>query len=137
MASVQDVTNNFWGLPIQFNTAALSSSTATATQLSGAAICVSNNSANNPLTLTTRTAALMVADFSLSLGTTWLILLVNGQSTGTLTLAGDTGVTIVGTATVVPITARLFVAKVTLVTTPTITITNQYAFTATALAFGA
>ncbi len=137
MASVQDVTNNFWGLPIQFATAALSSSTATATQLNGAAICVLNNSANNPLTLTTRTAAQMVADFSLSLGTTWLILLVNGQSTGTLTLAGDTGVTIVGTATVVPITARLFVAKVTLVTTPTITITNQYAFTATALAFGA
>ncbi len=137
MASVQDVTGSFWGFPIQFATAALSSSTATATQLSGSALCILNNSANNPLTLTTRTAAQMVADFSLALGYTWLILLVNGQATGTLTLAGDTGVTIVGTATVVPITARLYVAKVTLVSTPAISITNQYSFTATALAFGA
>lgn len=134
---LNDVQAAFWPWPLVFNTASLSSSTASAGQLSGAALVVMNNAGGTPGTYTTRTATQMIADSSLTLGQLYLVLLVNGQGTGTLTLAGGTGVTITGTATVATVTARLFTVSVTNVATPAITFTNQYSLTATALAFGA
>ncbi len=134
MACIQDIVSGFLLPPVTFNTRALSSSTANAGELSGSPLVVMNNSGATPGTYTTRTAALMVGDTNLLL---WWILLVNGQGTGTLTLAGGSGVTVAGTATVAPITARLFIAQVTNPATPTITITGQaISMTATALAFG-
>lgn len=123
----------------QFNTAALSSSTASAGQLSGAGVVMMNNSANNPGTLTPRTAAQMVADSNLRAGQVYILVLVNGQSTGTLTLGTASGFTISGTATVAPITARIFTVTVTNSTpgSEAIVVTNIGSFTATALAFGA
>lgn len=140
MASVQDVTAAMFLPTVQFATAAFSSSTAAAGQLSGSAITVCNNSGGTPGTLTTRTAAQMIADSGLCKGNNYLLLLVNGQGTGTLTLAGGSGVTVVGTATVATNTARLFTVIVTNATpgSEAITITGVgLSFTATALAFGA
>lgn len=139
MACVQDVTPGMFLPTVQFATAALSSSAASAGQLSGGAIVVMNNSGGTPGTYTTRTAAQMLADSGLVKGNRYLLLLVNGQATGTLTLAGGTGVTVSGTATVAANTARLFTVDVTN-TTPgseAITITNVMSFTGTAFAFGA
>lgn len=120
-----------------FNTAAMSSSTASAGWLTGTTpVLILNNSGATPGTLTTRTAAQMLADTALVVGQTWLVLLVNGQATGTLTLGGGSNVTISGTATVAANTARLYMGQVTSPTT--ISFTNLgWSFTATALAFGA
>lgn len=139
MASVNDAPAGMFLPTVQFNTAALSTTTASAGQLSGSAIVVMNNSGATPGTYTTRTAALMIADSGLCLGNNYLLLLVNGQGTGTLTLAGGTNVTISGTATVATVTARLFKVVVTNATpgSEAITITNVMSFTGTALAFGA
>ncbi len=138
MASINDINVGGVFLPtVQYNTRALSSSTANAGEASGSAICVMNASGATPGTYTTRTATQMIADSGLVLGTAYLLLLVNGQGTGTLTLAGGTGVTISGTATVANVTARLFTVLVTNISTPAITITSVGSFTATALAFGA
>lgn len=139
LASVQDIVSGFLLPGIQFTTAALSSSTAAAGQLTGSApIIIMNNSGGTPGTYTTRTATQMIADSSLGFNASWWILLVNGQGTGTLTLAGGTGVTVSGTATVAVSTARFFSAKVSAISTPAIVITDLgFSFTATALAFGA
>lgn len=140
MASVQDVTAGMFLPTFQLNTAALSSTTASAGQLSGSAVCVMNNSGGTPGTYTTRTAAQMIADSGLVLGNPYLLLLVNGQGTGTLTLAGGSGVTVSGTATVAAITGRLFAVRVTNATpgSEAITIASVgLSLTATALAFGA
>lgn len=135
--TLQDIAGGFPLPSIQFNTAALSSSTASAGQLSGSPICIMNNSGGTPGTYTTRTAALMVADSNLSPGQQWWIILVNGQGTGTLTLAGGSNVTISGTATVATNTLRFFIAQVNNAGTA-ITITNVgFSITATAFAVGA
>ncbi len=138
MASLNDVNAGAMFLPtFQFNTAALSTTTASAGQLSGAAFVIMNNSGGTPGNYTTRTATQMIADSGLVLGNPYMLLLINGQATGTLTLVAGGGVTVTGTASVVPITARLFTVVVNNIVTPAITITNVGSFTATALAFGA
>lgn len=108
---------------VQLSTAALSSSTAAAGQLTGvgAAIVIMTNTGGTPGTYTTRTAAQMIADGALATGQSWLIILANNQGTGTLTLAGGSNVTVAGTATVAANTARLFTAIVATATTITIT----------------
>ena len=111
----------------KFTTRALSSSTAAVGELAGAAVVVMLNSANNPGTYTTRTAALMTADHDLINGQQWLLLLGNNQGTGVLTLAGGTNVTISGTATVATTTGRLYQAAVA--ADGTITFTNVCAWT--------
>lgn len=137
MSSLMDIAGGFALPSIQFNTRALSGSTANAGELTGSAICIMNASGSTPGTYTTRTAALMIADGPLSLNQQWWILLVNGQGTGTLTLAGGANVTIGGTATVATNTARLYLAQVTNVASPAITITNVgFSITATAFALG-
>jgi hypothetical protein len=119
-----------------FNTAAVSNSTASAGWLSGAGFVVFNNSGGTPGNLTTRTGAQMVSDTGLGIGQQYLCLIVNGQATGTMTLvAGDGNVTISGTATIAPNTARLYLVQIT--GGSTIKFTNQFSFTATALAYGA
>lgn len=138
MACIQDTQSGFLLPAIVLNTRALSSSTAAAGELSGAVLMVMNNSGGTPGTYTSRTAAQMIADSGLALNSLWWILLVNGQGTGTLTLAGGSNVTVSGTATVATNTARLFTATVTGVgASPAITITGQaISCTATAFAFG-
>lgn len=123
----------------QLSTAALSSSAASAGQLSGAGVVIMNNSGSTPGTYTTRTAAQMVADSNLKAGQVYIVVLVNGQGTGTLTLGAGSGVTISGTATVATITARIFTVTVNNATlgSEAITFTSIGSFTATALAFGA
>lgn len=95
-----------------WNTAALSTSTASAGHLSGAAVCVMNNSGANPGTYTTRTARQMITDSNLQNGQKYIVILCNGQATGTLTLGGGTGVTITGTATVATNVFRIYVVSV-------------------------
>ena len=108
-------------LGAQSNSAALSSTTASAGQLSGSAVCVMFNTGATPGTYTTRTATQMIADSALQIGQTWLVLLGNNQATGTLTLAGGTGVTISGTTTVAANVGRLYVCTVATATTITMT----------------
>jgi len=105
---------------IQHNTAILSGSTAAAGYLTGSALCVALNSGATPGTLTTRTAAQMIADANLQVGQTWAILLGNVVTTNAITLAGGTGVTITGTTTVAGFTMRLYIATVNTLTTITI-----------------
>ncbi len=64
----------------------------------------------------------MIADSGLQAGQAYLVILANGQATGTLTIAGGTGVTITGTATVAANTARIY--TVTVNTGSTITFQN-------------
>ncbi len=134
MASMQDVPSGFSLPGVTFNSASLSSTTAAAGQLSGATLMIMNNAGGTPGTYTTRTPALMYADGGISVGSIWWVLLVNGQGTGTLTLAGGVGVTASGTLTVLPITARLFVFQLTSLTAATV-VGQAWSFTATALAF--
>jgi len=101
------------GSQVQYNTAALSSSTAAVGYLTGAALCIAANSGATPGTLTTRTYAQMIADSNLSVGQSWLILLCNVVTTNAITLGAGSGVSVTGTATVAGFTARLFTATVT------------------------
>jgi hypothetical protein len=115
---------------VQLNTAALSTSTATANQLSpvgSQGIVIMNNTGGTPGTYTTRTAAQMVADSNFKGGETYLLVLNNFQGTGTLTLAGGSNVTVSGTATVAANTGRIFTVVVNAAAT---------AITITGLAFG-
>lgn len=142
MASTTGITDFGSGviLPFpQFNTAALSTTTASAGQLSGAGIVIMNNSGATPGTYTTRTAAQMVADSNLKAGQTYLVLLSNSQGTGSITLSGASGVTVTGTATVAGNTVVLFTVVVTNSTpgSEAITFTRIGSLTATAFAFGA
>ncbi len=133
--SLKDDLPNNWDLPIQFNTAALSSSTASAGQLTGAGLCIMNNSGNNPGNYVTRTATEMIGDASLTLGQSWLIVLVNGQGTGNMGFVAGSGVTVSGGALIFVNAGRIYIAKVTAVAIPAILIRNLMSFTATGIAF--
>lgn len=80
-----------------------------------------------PGTQTTRTAAQLYADLLLAFGATALPttltydLQITNTGAGTLTLAGGTGVTVTGTATIAQNTTRQFVVQVTSPTTVVIT----------------
>lgn len=106
----------------QYTTAALSSSTAAAGQLTGADVVVMNNSGATPGNYTTRTGAQMFGDIpNCQIGFSYLLVLCNGQGTGTLTLtAADGTVTITGTATVAINVFRVYVVTITSATTVTI-----------------
>lgn len=125
MANVNDIVSGL--LPVgaaagcQSNTAGLSSTTASAGQLSGSSIVIMINTGATPGTYTTRTAAQMISDSNLQVGQTYLLFLSNNQGTGTLTLAGGTGVTVSGTATVGTNVGRFFVVTVNSATTMTFT----------------
>ncbi len=125
MASVNDsILGAFGCINIQTNSRSMSSSTANAGELTpvgSASIVTATNVGSTPGTLTTRTAAQMIADSGLSVGQTWLLVLCNFQGTGTLTLAGGSNTTVGGTATVAVNTCRIFTATVSTATTITFT----------------
>ena len=105
-------------------TAVLSSTTASAGQLTGASIVIFwHAGGTNPGTYTTRTAVQMINDTTPPMQTsqTWLLFLGNQNGTGTLTLAGGTGVTIGGTTTVAANVGRFYLCTVTAATTITMT----------------
>ncbi len=133
--SLKDDLPNNWDLPIQFNTAALSTSTASAGQLTGAGICIMDNSGNNPGNFTTRTATEMIGDANLYLGQSWLIVLVNGQPTGNMGFVAGVGVTLSGGSIIGVSSGRIYIAKVANMAIPAISIRNLMSFTGTALAF--
>lgn len=121
-----EMLNLFGAGLVQLNTAALSSSTASANQLSpvgNQGLVIMNNTGGTPGTYTTRTAAQMIADSNLHAGDSYLLLLNNLQGTGTLTLAAGSNVTVGGTATVLVNTGRLFTVVVG-ITGTTIVITG-------------
>lgn len=123
MANVNDIAAGFLPIVVQASSAALSSSTAAAGQLTptaGAGIVYMANTGATPGTYTTRTVAQMLGDAPmLSVGQAYILVLANNQGTGTLTLAGGTGVTVSGTATVAANTARVFNVTVNTATTMT------------------
>jgi hypothetical protein len=125
MATLMDIVAGAFGcINIQTSSRSMSSSTANAGELTptgSASIVTATNVGSTPGTLTTRTAAQMIADGPLSIGQTWVILLCNFQGTGTLTLGGGSNVTVGGTATVAVNTCRIFTATVSTATTVTIT----------------
>ena len=107
--SLQDIPLGYIPLSIKVTSAALSSSTASAGQLSGAFITIMTNTGCTPGTYTTRTAAEMFAESGLYPGQSYFLILANNQGTGTLTLAaGASGVTAAGTLTALVNAARLF-----------------------------
>ena len=140
MVMTQDIPAGLIWPSFQFTTAAQGqNSTAAANQLtpigSGSGIVIMNCTTGTPGTYTTRTGAQMMGDGPLYLGQMWLLLLVNGQGTGTLTLtAGASGITLVNTATIAASTARLFQCQVTAANV--LVFTSVWSFTATALGFG-
>lgn len=98
----------------KFTTAALAAAaTAAAGDLTGAAYVVFTNTAINPGTYTTRTAAQMLADGLLSVGDTYELRIINGQGTGVLTLGNGVGVTLTGTMTMAINSWRDFIVTVT------------------------
>ena len=128
MPNFNDLSLAFPLLSSKYNTAALSTTTASQGQLSGAAVVVMNNSGANPGTYTTRTATQMIADDNLQVGQIYVVILTNGQGTGTLTLAGGTGVTITGTATATINVGRIYTVTVT--SASALTFQNVGSFTA-------
>lgn len=105
--------------PSQFTTAALSVGTLAAGQVTGAGFVVLTNTGATPGTQTTRTAAQMLADFvGAYIGLSYTVRIVN-TGAGTFTLAGGTGVTITGTATVAQNVFRDYVVTFNTGTTAT------------------
>ncbi len=124
MASINDLPAGMLNLAVQLTSRALSSSTASAAELtpsSGISLVIMTNTGGTPGTYTTRTPAQMIADSSLYVGQTWLLILANNQGTGVLTLAAGSGASVGGTATVAINTARLFTAVVNTATLITFT----------------
>lgn len=95
-------------------------------QLTGGATAVYTNTGATPGSIATRTATQMIADmpFDVVVGTSWLLRVINGQGTGTLTITAGGGVTLTGTMTVAANTFRDFICTVTATGTPAITIQN-------------
>lgn len=108
----------------QFNTGT-TTTTFTAGQLTGADYVVYTNTGATPGSIATRTATQMIADIpNAYIGQTWVLTIVNGQGTGTLTVTAGTDVTLTGTATVAVNTWRSFICTITSVSAHTITIQN-------------
>lgn len=94
-------------------------STLAAGDITGALSCTLNSSGGAAITLTTRTADLMIADIpNAQIGMTWEVDVINRNS-GTLTMAGGTGVTITGTATLATVTWKKFICTYTAASTIT------------------
>lgn len=99
--------------------AGVTAGTIPANYITGAMTCYLNSAATTPGNQTTRTAALLYSDLLAELGVpflptgfTWEILITQ-TGANTFTLVGGTGVTIVGTATILTNTTRTYVAQFT------------------------
>ncbi len=111
-------------LAAQFSTGT-TATTFTAGELTGANIVVYTNTQATPGSLATRTATQMIADIgNATIGQTWMLRVINGQGTGTLTITAGTDVTLTGTATVAINSWRDFVCTVTSIALHTITMQN-------------
>ena len=108
------------------------STTLTATQMVGGAklTLILTDAISGGTTLTTPTAAAIVAALptqSQVVGKSWIWKIVNqaGTGGGVWTIAGGSNVTISGNATVAVAGSRTFLVKVTAVSTPAVTLTDQ------------
>lgn len=110
--------------PAQFSTGT-TATTFTAGQLTGANLVTYTNTQGTPGSIATRTATQMIADTpNAYIGQTWVVRIINGQGTGTLTVTAGTDVTLTGTATVAANTWREFSCIITSITAHTITMQN-------------
>lgn len=90
-------------------------------QLTGADFVVYTNTQGTPGTITTRTATQMYSeDPYASVGKTYILRIINGQGTGTLTVAAGSGVTASGTLTIAANTWRDFLVTYTSATALTL-----------------
>ena len=97
----------------------------------GASVALITTNAT-PGTQTTRTAAQLYADDPTAFIGGGYTLIIANSGAGTLTLAGGTGVTVTGTATVATNTARIFNVRYGgTEASPTVTITNLGTYTYT------
>lgn len=111
-------------LSAQFATGT-TTTTFAAGQLTGGNFVVYTNTGATPGSIATRTATQMIADIpNAYVGQTYMLRVINGQATGTLTITAGTGITLTGTATVAANTTRDFVVTITSTATPAITIQN-------------
>lgn len=96
-----------------FTTSALGTHAASSFELDGADFKIAEYTGQAAITVTTLTAAQMLAVFAgLSPGFKWVLRIVNRNS-GTLTLTGGTGVTITGVATVATLTWTDYACSIT------------------------
>lgn len=94
--------------------------TAASGDLTGAAFVSAEYSAVGAANLTTRTAALMIADFDgVQIGDSYVLQITN-TSAGTTTLVAGTGVTLTGTMTMATNSTRTFIVTINTATTLTI-----------------
>jgi hypothetical protein len=90
-------------------------------QLTGAEFVTYTNTQGTPGSIATRTATQMFQDDPQArVGGTYVLRIVNGQGTGTLTVTAGTGVTLTGTMTVAVNTTRDFIVTYTSATALTI-----------------
>ncbi len=109
-------------LPVaQYSTAALQSTNLTVAQVSGSQIVCYDNTGTTPATLTTPTAAAIIANVpNAQVGDSWIFFLRNDSgSANTLTLGAGTNVTLTGTMTVAQNVTRMFVVTITSATAVT------------------
>lgn len=99
--------------------------TAAAGDLEGAKDVVLNCSAQAAITLTTRTAAQIIAAIpNCQVGFKYK-LTINNRNSDTLTLAGGTGVTITGTATIATVTWKSFIVTINSASAVGVQVTNS------------
>jgi hypothetical protein len=109
--------------PLQWSTGT-TTTTFTAGELTGAKFTVYNNTQGTPGTITTRTAGQMFGDIpNCVIGFSYILRIINGQGTGTLTVAVGSGVTNPNTSTltIATNTWRDFMVTFTSATAATIT----------------
>jgi hypothetical protein len=119
------VTGSWKSLSDNFSAAKFTTGTTTTTftagQLTGADYVVYTNTQATPGSIATRTATQMFNDDpSARVGSSYILRIVNGQGTGTLTVTAGSGVTLTGTMTVALNTWRDFVVTYTSATALTI-----------------
>lgn len=118
-------TGSIGALPASKFTTGTTTTTFAAAQLTGANYVIYTNTQGTPGSIATRTATQMIADIpNAYVGQNWILRVVNGQGTGTLTITAGTDVTLTGTATVAINTWRDFNCSITSVAAHTITMQN-------------
>ena len=101
--------------PAKYSTAALQAAAIPAANMSGGDFVVFDNTGTTPATLTTDTAAnIIAANPGWQVGQSYMLRIRNDSgSANTATIAGGTGVTVTGTATIAQYVARDFVVTYT------------------------
>lgn len=119
IVTIQDLTQEVSLPDFKYTAITANTSTLSAGDMTGAVSCTLNCSGQATPTLTTRTADQMIADIpNAQIGLTWSVKVLNRNS-GTQTMAGGTGVTITGTATLATVTWKEFICTYTAASTIT------------------